>query len=67
MGMTVREAAKLHGYGRYTATYDDDNGGDVDRDNVVLVEKTNEIEGNRVWYRAEDGRYVEIAQLFRMA
>lgn len=70
MRMTVREAAEQLGYTRYTATVEQDidddgyitGGGDVDR-GTILVEKTRELEGNRAWFRAEDGRIIEIAHL----
>lgn len=60
---SVREAAEELNYLSYVATYDDEKGGDVPRD-LILVEKLNEIRGNRAWFRCVDGRIVEIARLF---
>lgn len=63
--ITVAQAAALHGYNRFVATFDD-NGSDVPKD-TILVKKTNEIEGNRVWYLSESGHHVEISRLFVMS
>lgn len=71
MGITVRQAAAELGYPRFVARFDyydsDDclQSGDVPLD-TVLVEKTNELPGNRAWFKTEDGRCVRIANLFTL-